>query len=231
MPRALLASTTIAACLLFAASAHARPTLDGERLTQLSRYEVLEFGDPFKNGIERGKAIGVIDATPEEVFRVATDYGKWREFMPRVRGSRVHEESRDQATVEITAELPWPAGRNVVTARYLHERLPGEIFRVRFDMLRGTMKQYLGSLYIEPWSPGQSAKSALTYELVAQPDVLAPRSSINRVVRRSASGFVHALRQRINQLHLLGLLHPLPPPSPPRPPLALPDEHDLKARR
>src|SRR5690349_13785023 len=94
--------------LLFALPAFARPQLDSDRTTKLERYEVLSFGDPFKNGFEFGKAIGVFDATPEEVFRVATDYNKWKEYLPRVRGSDVRDKKRDGATVEITLDLPWP---------------------------------------------------------------------------------------------------------------------------
>lgn len=198
-----------AALLIFSSTALARPTLDPKRIDQLAHYQVLVFADPFEAGLERGKAIGVIDATPEEVFRVATDYTKWKEFIPRLRGSQVTARARHAATVEMTADLPWPAGRNEVVAQYRHERLPGEIYRVQFHMVRGTMRRYLGSMYIEPFANG---KAALTYELVAQPDVLAPRSMINRAVRRTASGFVHALRQRVNDLHRLGLLHPKAPP-------------------
>jgi ribosome-associated toxin RatA of RatAB toxin-antitoxin module len=190
--------------------AFARPTLDTARLDQLSRYEVLTFNDPFKSGIDRGKAIGVIDATSEEVFRIVTDYAHYRDFMPRVTASSVKEQARDSATVEMTAELRWPAGDSTVTARYHYERLPGDIYRVRFDMVNGSLKQYLGSLYIEPFAPGQTS---VTYELVAEPDTIAPKSAINKGVRRSTSNFVHALRQRINELHRLGLLHPQPIPA------------------
>jgi hypothetical protein len=125
--------------------------------------------------------------------------------MPRVRTSRQISGTPDEAYVEIAADLPWPAGSLWVLARYRYERLPGEIYRVRFDMLRGTMKRYLGSLYIEPWSPG---KSAVTYELVAQPGGLAPKSAVNRGVKHSVARFVHALRQHINDLHRLGALQP-----------------------
>jgi ribosome-associated toxin RatA of RatAB toxin-antitoxin module len=194
-------------------TALARPSLDSDRLSQLAQYDVLVFSDPYQGGIERGKAIGVFDATPEEVFRVATDYGKWKDYLPRVRGSNVMSAAGNQVMVETTAELPWPVGSSRVEARYTQERLGTDIFRVRFDMVTGSMKQYLGSIYIEPWSPG---KAAVTYELVAEPDLLAPKSAINKIILRSASGFVHALRQRINELHRLGFLHPLParPPSP-----------------
>jgi ribosome-associated toxin RatA of RatAB toxin-antitoxin module len=196
--------------LALAGTAAARPTLDGSRLDQLSQYEVLTFNDPFRNGIDRGKAIGVIDATCEEVFRVATDYSHYRDFMPKVVESTVKEQSRDGALVELTAELRWPAGDSTVTARYTHERLPGDIYRVRFDMVTGSLKQYVGSLYIEPFAPG---KTAVTYELVAEPDTIAPKSAINKGVKRSTGNFIHALRQRINDLHRLGYLHPQPMPA------------------
>jgi ribosome-associated toxin RatA of RatAB toxin-antitoxin module len=208
-----------AAFVGIAGVAVARPTLDGARLDQLGHYEVLTFTDPFQGGIERGKAIGVIDATPEEVFRVATDYAKYRDFMPRVTASTVKEQAVDYALVELTAELRWPAGDSTVTARYTHEALPGDIYRVRFIMVTGSLKQYVGSLYIEPFSAG---KTAVTYELVAEPNTIAPKSAINKGVKRSAGSFVHALRQRINELHRLGYLHPepMPPRAGDRSPLA-----------
>jgi ribosome-associated toxin RatA of RatAB toxin-antitoxin module len=201
-----LVGCALVGCAL-ASPADARPTLDQTRLGELSQYEVLTFNDPFKNGIERGKAIGVIDATPEEVFRVATDYSKYRDFMPKVTRSTVKEAAPDHVLVEMQAELRWPAGSSTVTARYTHEKLPGDIYRVRFDMVDGSLKQYLGSLYIEPFSPG---KTAVTYELVAEPDTVAPKGAINRGIKRSTGNFVHALRQRINELHRLGYLHPEP---------------------
>jgi ribosome-associated toxin RatA of RatAB toxin-antitoxin module len=187
--------------------AFARPTLDSARMDELAHYHVLTFTDPFRRGIERGKAIAVIDATSEEVFRVATDYAKYRDFMPSVTGSNVKEAARDHALVELTAELRWPAGSSTVMARYSHEKLPGDIYRVRFDMVQGTLKQYLGTLYIEPFAPG---KTAITYELVAEPDTIAPKGAINRGTKRATGNFVNALRQRINDLHRLGYLHPQP---------------------
>jgi ribosome-associated toxin RatA of RatAB toxin-antitoxin module len=220
---------------LVAVSAEARPTLDAARLDELAQYQVLTFTDPFVAGINRGKAIGVVDATPEEVFRVATDYEKYRDFMPRVTSSSIKELGHNQALVEITAALRWPAGTATVEARYVNQTLPGEIYRVTFDMVGGNLKRYLGSLYIEPFAPG---KTAVTYELVAEPDTIAPKSAINHGIVRSVGNFVHALRQRVNDLHRLGHLHPEPiaPPRDGRAPLAgtpapPPSPESLKARR
>ncbi len=198
----------VGASVLVSGIAHARPGLDDARLGELDRYQVLTFVDAYQGSLERGKAIGVIDATTEEVFRVATDFSKYREFMPRVVDSSQLSRTDDTAQVMLTAELPWPAGRTWIEADYKMEKLAGGIYRIRFDMRRGNMKKYLGALYIEPWAAN---RTAITYELVAEPNVVAPKTVLNRGVRRSAGNFIHALRQHINELHRLGMLHPLQP--------------------
>jgi hypothetical protein len=191
--------------LIFEATAPARPQLDPAGLGKLDQWEVLTFADPWRGGLQRGKAIGVFSATPDEVFRVAADYAKYQDYLPRVRSSTVSWQGGGEALVEMTADLPWPAGRSRVQARYVQQQLPGDIYRIEFAMVSGQMKHYLGSIYIEPWADG---RTAVTYELVAEPDILAPRSAINRSIVKSAGGFVHALRQRVSDLHKLGYLHP-----------------------
>jgi ribosome-associated toxin RatA of RatAB toxin-antitoxin module len=201
-----------AAVMLAAGTAQARPSLDGERLDQLDRYEVLSFSDAYKNGIDRGKAIGVIDATSDEVFRVVTDFARYKEFVPRISESSLTARTDDGAQVALTADLPWPAGRSWIEADYHFEHLAGDIYRARFEMRRGSMRQYLGSVYIEPWTNGRGkAQTAITYEFTAEPGIYAPKSLLNKSLRRSAASFVHALRQRINELHRVGLLHPNAP--------------------
>jgi ribosome-associated toxin RatA of RatAB toxin-antitoxin module len=223
-----IGAVALLACA-FTGRAEARPTLDAERLAELARYQVLTYADAFRAGLDRGKAIGVIDATPEEVFRIATDFQHYKEFMPRVSAAEQVTRNGDWAQVTLTGELPWPAGRTWIEAEYRFEHLAGDIHRIRFDMKRGNMRQYLGSLYIEPWSKTQSA---VTYEIVAEPDVSAPKSFVNKGVRRSAGSFVHALRQRINELHRLGLLHPIAPATPTPPAtIVAPDPATLKAHR
>ena len=55
---------------------------------------------------------------------------------------------------------------------------------------------------------------------------------VNRGIKRSVGKFVHALRQRINEMHRLGLLHPIQPTTPVMPATVLkPNPATLKARR
>jgi hypothetical protein len=77
------------------------------------------------------------------------------------------------------------------------------------------MKQYTGSIYIEPWAKWRGGgTSAVTYELLAQPDTSAPKRLINGRVEVAVAKFVHALRERVNDLRRSGRLHPRVPPSP-----------------
>src|SRR5437868_2034347 len=137
-----IGGAVLLACALSSAPALARPTLDAERLAELGRYAVLTFADAFRAGIDRGKAIGIIDATTEEVFRVATDFQHFKEFMPLINGAEQITRGADTAQVMLTGELPWPAGRTWVEAEYRFEHLAGDIHRIRFDMKRGNMRQY-----------------------------------------------------------------------------------------
>jgi hypothetical protein len=195
-----------------AGAASARPSLDEERLGRLDRYDVLTFVDPAGSGINKSKAIGVFDATPDEIYRTATDYEHLAEFAPRLSTSRVVDRRGDaQAFVMLTAQLPWPVSSAWVYAEFDHEKLGGGVYRIRFWQIRGSMRRYSGSMLIEPWS---GRKSAVTYELLVEPDSRAPRGLINSKLKDAAGRYVHALRQRINDLHRLGRLHPQLPPNP-----------------
>ncbi len=202
--------------LIACGAAHARPALSPDGLARLGRYEVLTFADAGGDGINKGKAIAVFDATPDEVFRVATEYERYPDFAPRVVASKVVDRQGDQrAFVMLSTDLPWPVSKAWVYAQFEHERIGGDTYRVRFWQLRGSMKRYFGSIYIEPWVKWKNGgKSAVTYELLAEPDSSAPKRLINNRVEEAVAKWVHALRQRINDLRRAGRLHPQLPPDP-----------------
>jgi len=209
-----IATWVTAAALLSThpAGAERGPALPPDAPARLARYDVLSFVDPGGGGIDRSSAVGVFDATPDEVFRTATDYDKLYQFAPRLRLSRVIERPDGaHALVALRSDLPWPARDAWVEALFQVERLASEAYRVRFWQVRGSMRRYTGSILIEPWG---AQKSSVTYEVLAEPDTFAPRSLINRKLRDVAAGYVHALRQRINDLHRTGRLHPQQPPAP-----------------
>src|SRR5207302_5169689 len=125
---------------------------------------------PGGGGIEVSRAVGVFDATPDEVFRTATDYAHLAEFAPRVSRSTVLESGNPagpsaRALVLLAADLPWPVSNAWVQAQFETEQPGAGVFRVRFWQVRGSMRRYFGSILIEPWQDG---RSSVTYEQLAE---------------------------------------------------------------
>src|SRR5262249_20107779 len=135
----VLRSVSVAALVaLLGAPAGARPNLSDDGMKRLGRYDVLTFNDPAGNGINKGKAIGIFDATPDEVYRVLTDFEKYPEFAPRVTSSRVVDRQGDKRTfVMLQTNLPWPVSDAWVYAQFEHEQLPGATYRIRFFQVKG----------------------------------------------------------------------------------------------
>ena len=207
-------SLTVAA-LLVARVVAARPVVPAEALDRLTHYQVITFTDPAAGGLRRGKAIGLFDATPDEVFRVATDYEHLAEFAPRITSAKVLDRQGDRAVVALTTVLPWPVSKAWVNCEFAMERVGRDIYRIRFAARAGSLKRYEGSIYIEPWQQWRGGgTSAVTYELLVEPSDHTPRRFVNARVESVASKWVHFLRQRINQLRAAGRLHPAAPPDP-----------------
>jgi ribosome-associated toxin RatA of RatAB toxin-antitoxin module len=208
--RALLVAT------LAAGAAEARPAVGGDGLDRIGHYQVLTYRDPGGDGVIKGKAIALFDATPDEVYRVATEYERYPEFAPHVVSSKVVDRAGDTgAQVMLNTDLPWPVSHAWVYAQFAHDRLAGDVYRVRFWQIKGSMKRYFGSILIEPWQRWNGGgTSTVTYELLFEPDSSAPLRMVNQFVERAASRYVHALRQRINELRRIGRLHPAQPPDP-----------------
>src|SRR5262249_61203370 len=130
--------------------------------------------DAGSGGIDKSKAIGGFDATPDEVFRTATDYERLVEFAPRIVSSKVIDKRGDHSFVMLASDLPWPVSKAWVYAEFSHEKLGGEVYRIRFWQVRGSMRRYQGEILIEPWSASRQ-RTAVTYELLPEPHTIAPR--------------------------------------------------------
>ena len=204
--------------------ARARPALDARQVGQLTRYDVVLFSEPIGSGLIRHRAVGMFNAPPKEVFRVATGYEHYGEYIPRIE-SRVMSRKKDEAVVRVKADLPWPMRNVWVDARYHSDLLYAETYRVRFGMVGGNMLRYEGSLLIEPFGQG---RTTVTYELLAEPNSRLPTAWVQRALGRTAFSFVHYLRSRVGMLQrqAIDAAHrqaPVPavPPAPVAPPASI----------
>src|SRR5258708_25373229 len=106
--RHLALTALVLSCLGGAPLAQARPLLDEQRLLRLERWDVVSFTDPAGSGAQRHRAVGMFNASPEAIFKVATDYEQYTSYIPRLIGSHVMWQGADQALGMLEAELPWP---------------------------------------------------------------------------------------------------------------------------
>lgn len=221
--RGIIAPTVMLAVLTATGgSGWARPQLDDQRLRRLSDYDVLLFSDPAGPGLVRHKAIGVFDAAPEEIFRIASNFSSYREYIPHI-ASRVLAQEGGETLVHLKAALPWPLRDLWVDARYQYDMPDDNAYRMRFGMVKGNLRRYEGSLLIEPFGDG---RTTVTYELLADPQLSLPRSWVQRSVGHGVSNFVHCLRGRVN--HLMQQREPsrLRPAPAPRSRKEQPDRHE-----
>jgi hypothetical protein len=198
---------------LAAADANAAPRLDPKRMERLAKGEIIifSFDDP-KEGV-RGKAIGIVDAPPEQLFGVLRDYEAYREFVPQVRRSqRVRSLGAMQDLVLVETSLPWPIRNAWSVSRFVAKQQKGPVFEIRWRMVQGNMRSNSGYVYLEPWGPG-GRQTAVTYEMGANPTRLASDTVLHRGMRLATRGMLRALRKRVEALRIAGRLAPKVQPT------------------
>lgn len=107
----------------------------------------------------------VVDATPETVYGVITDYDKFPEFMPQVESCKIVKQ-RDDGTRDvefgIKVKVSVVTQRVKYTARF-HKYVPNE--KVAFEFVDGDIKDGGGSYVLVPYDGGK--KTLMFYSTVS----------------------------------------------------------------
>ncbi|MCS6912750.1 MAG: SRPBCC family protein [Myxococcales bacterium] len=185
------------------ATAVGHPSLDPQQRELITRYEVVLQSKKIAPGLQRHRAMGLFDAPAGDVFRVATSYERYSEYIPRISASYTVWQGTQEAVVVFEADMPWPLVDAWVHVRVQHDHPRRGSYRMRFAMVRGSVHRCEGSLLVEPFGDG---RSLVTYELLALPDSLLPHPWVQGIMGRAAVLFVHFLRSRVNRLQQQGLL-------------------------
>ena len=178
----------------------ARPTLPPADQAKLERGEVVTYSNKVPNSkVQTGKAIYIIPDTPEAVAYVLAAVDRYKGYMPRVKDSRIYKRSGAHTYAVVETDLPWPVKDCWVSLKYTQQVRPGRVHDIRWWMLNGTMKQYTGSAYIEPWDK-DGKKSVITYELLADLKTAAPDKMISDGVKDIAATVVRTFKLRLAAL-------------------------------
>jgi len=175
-------------------AADARRLDAGEVLTQFWR----------EQDAGAGWAVGVVNTSPEKVFRVVADVERYQEFMVRMVRSRVESRSGSSYDFYYKIDMPWPLADYWCVTRNVHELDKSRhVYARRWTLLSGTFRRNEGSWVVRPWSHG---RSLLSYAVVLLPKTAAPRRLVRYGTRVALPRSVRQFRERVETLIRSGRL-------------------------
>jgi len=207
MRHAGLPKEVAAAFLLTAGSAAPAlvAVLPGPEWTEANRTAefVIFYRDDEKLQARQIQAVTEIDATPERVFAVLTDYEHLTEYMPFTKENTVLERRGEgDLIIYQYLSLPVVSDRDYVM-HTTHSRGPAGELRVTWDAIPGVrpprdgvVRVLLnrGGWVLEPLADGKRTRA--TYRLVTSPGGSIPRFAANLSNTRAVPALVDAVRRR-----------------------------------
>lgn len=174
--------------------------LDRHQVKNIEQGHVLDFSEKVKDSpVMMGRAVGIIDDTPEAALFVLSDLSKYQFWASRVTESRLIKQQGLTGYAVIETDLPWPAKDAWAYIEFTRTHKDGRIYEIRWRMLNGTLKQYSGFTRVEPWNE-EGTRTLMTYELLAEPNSATPDAIISKGVRSVARVFIQRLRLRLKAL-------------------------------
>ncbi len=133
----------------------------------------------------------VIDAPPEKVFDVISDYAHYPEFMSEVRGIQVKNRQGNEADVYYEVDLV----KRIKYALHMKEERPKKL---SWSFIEGDwMRDNKGSWALEPTADG---KTQVTYSIEMALGPLVPKAIVNALVDQSLPKMLEATRKRVESL-------------------------------
>jgi ribosome-associated toxin RatA of RatAB toxin-antitoxin module len=195
------------AVLLLCWSAAARaadPLLSHAEIRSVERGEVVTryFRLP-GTSVGSGVAVGVIDARPEQVFKIIADVERYKDYIDRVVESRITRRDGERYLFYYRIDMPWPlADQWFVTSNVHVVDEQRHSYRRSWTLHEGTFARNDGYWLVRPWR----SAALVVYSAVLQPKGVIPQFVINYVTRRSLPRAISNLRRRVDDLRQRGTL-------------------------
>jgi carbon monoxide dehydrogenase subunit G len=173
----------LAATLLLAVPQHPAAASADDASSQVSVRE--------EDGLYTVAARFRVDAPPQAVLAVLTDYERIPAFMPGVKSSVVLERHDGHVVVEQDA-----VSRFMFFSKRVHLMLEvqQEAGVIRFrDRSAASFSRYEGSWHVSP----DQGSSLVSYDLVASPSFTVPRALLSRLLKRDSAEMITQLRVEI----------------------------------
>ncbi len=176
--------------------------LTDEQRASLDHGEILvHLSDVAGSAVKKATAIAVIDAAPDRVSRVLTDYESFPEFMPYCRTVRIDEKDEDGARVRYELDFPWPIGDR----HYVLELKSGSESRGELTVFVNTWAYVPDSGNINDtygsWEvfPEGSDRSLVRYTVFTDPGGRVPGWAANVATNVAVPGVIEGVRTRVKE--------------------------------
>lgn len=170
----------------------------------------------------RGEATGVVDAPPETVWKVISDYNEHKNFMPgilecfaidpealklierisadelrtlesQLRAHKTNDTVGKVVYIYGVGDFPWPMPNKRYVLKVVRDR---ERWTAHATMVIGQMKVNESSWELEPCGPDGSRTRA-TYRILLDPGVPAPGFAVNIATSSTLPKVIEALRKKV----------------------------------
>jgi hypothetical protein len=177
------------------------PALAEEDRTRLDAGEVLvrDLTPTETDGIGM-LMMGVVDATPDQVWAVMADCEDQDEFIPRIRHAAVRDRQGDSHTCDLVVDVPFPLGDLRTGTRHHVRGLPDGGHQRRWHLLPGEWDYFRnsGSWTVHPYQDGR--RSLLIGRMDLLPKSVVPFWILHAAQVRQAPETFTAIRARVQEV-------------------------------
>ena len=189
------AAALLFACAILALPAMASAQSRAERLAERIGDSIQTETIATDGSVEWGEAVGVVDASPETVMRIVTDYARYEEFLPHFRRSRVLSRRGRNALVYMQAAVARDTVNLWAQMRIYARRPRGETQIIEGRMTEGNMDTFAARWEVTPLGDGQ--RSLVRFRIIVDPGLPLPSSLFTSENVKAARRTISALRERV----------------------------------
>lgn len=121
--------------------------LSADEERRIQRGEIVVHVEETKEPIKRTLVTGLIDAPPEVVYPIYTDFERYPQLFKSARSSQILKRDGNLLICKVVMDFPWPLGSRWVTN---HTYLDPSHTSFTFKKFEGTVRTYEGALKVLP---------------------------------------------------------------------------------
>ncbi len=183
----------------YARSPSGKPLTEEDR-TELDKGKILvQLSEIPGTRVKRSQAVALIDAAPEQVFGVLTDYAEFPHFVPYCKKVELKKTEGDRAWVRFELDFPWPIGDRHYVVR-LTDRCETDsgttiwASRWTYEPNSGNINDTYGSWEVLAYKGG---RSFIRYTVFTDSGGKLPNWARNMGARIAVTNVIRGVRKRV----------------------------------